>query len=477
MSGKELNAAFKAALLAAIEGTGLEGQYLDASDPDSGECMPWLQQEGSGGSAGYWIACRPGTRPCVPAGAQATELWADYLYPAGTGDPDNSETLSERVFDLRLPGSRDPQVLAAVTVTAVLGHQLELTRRTGERHQHRAGPPSRRHGQHERQFPYAVHPHQGSRGIPAAEGQADHFVAWAHENEEGILMAAITDIDWTDATDNPTTQHCDPVGPECFNCYAQDIANHWHGRGYFTSAAPSVIPARLLIPWRVKKVREAHRRFLTSMSDPFHNGLSFDDQALLWGWMAADWRHVHQSLTKRDGIMESRLNSPRFVAAARASLGRLEDMAREARRITPWRQQMLEDISHARANWTWPLPNVWTGVSAGLRETAERRLTRLLATPAATRIVSCEPLLEDLGDLSRWLATGDIHQVIGGGESGRRHRPVNLDHARSLRDQCIQHSVPFWWKQNGGVTHDAGGDLLDGRRWKQFPVPRPGVLV
>jgi protein gp37 len=290
-------------------------------------------------------------------------------------------------------------------------------------------------------------------------------------------MAATTDIDWTDATDNPTTQHCDPVGPECDHCYAQDIANHWHGRGYFTSAAPSVIPARLLIPWQVRQVREAHRRFLTSMSDPFHNGLGFDDQALLWGWMAADWRHVHQSLTKRDGIMQSRLNSPRFEAAARASLGRLEDMARDARRITPWRQQMLEDISHARANWTWPLPNVWTGVSAGLRETAERRLTRLLATPAATRIVSCEPLLEDLGDLSAWLATGEIHQVIGGGESGRRHRPVNLDHARSLRDQCVQYSVPFWWKQNGGVTHDAGGDLLDGRRWKQFPVPRPGVLV
>jgi hypothetical protein len=130
MRDKEFNAAFKAALLAAIEGTGLEGQYLDASDPDSGECMPWLQQEGTDGNAGYWIACRPDTRPCVPAGAQATELWADYLYPADPGDPDNSETLSERVFELRLPGSRDPQVLAAVTVTTVTGHQRELTRRT-----------------------------------------------------------------------------------------------------------------------------------------------------------------------------------------------------------------------------------------------------------------------------------------------------------------------------------------------------------
>ena len=128
MRDNEFDAAFKAALRAAIEGTRLEGRYLDASDPDSGGCLPWLQQEGTDGNAGYWIACHPSARPT--AGAQATELWADYLYPADPGDPDNSETLSERVFELRLPCSRDPLVLAAVTVTTVTGHQRELTRRT-----------------------------------------------------------------------------------------------------------------------------------------------------------------------------------------------------------------------------------------------------------------------------------------------------------------------------------------------------------
>ena len=293
-------------------------------------------------------------------------------------------------------------------------------------------------------------------------------------------MAATTDIDWTDATDNPVTHHCDPVSEECDNCFARTIADRWHGKGYFTSGPPVIIPARLLLPWRDPKVREAHRRFLFSMSDPFHGGLPFDDQALLWGWMAADWRRVHQALTKRDGIMRSRLSSPRFEAAARAHLRTLEDMARDAKRVTPWRQQMLEDISHARANWTWPLRNVWLGVSAGTQRSAERRLSNLVETPAATRIVSCEPLLEEL-DVTPWIALGRggtvIHQVIGGGESGSRYRPVNIDHARSLRDQCIRNNVPFWWKQNGGLTHNAGGDLLDGRQWKQFPVPRPGVLV
>lgn len=289
-------------------------------------------------------------------------------------------------------------------------------------------------------------------------------------------VAAVTDIDWTDATPNPYSWHCHPVSDECDNCYAESIADHWRGKGYFTSGPPSLIPARLFLPWMDKKMRQAYRRFVASMSDPFHSGIPVEDQALVWAWMAANHRNVHQVLTKRHGIMCARLNSPKFEALARAQLATLEKMARDARRLTPWRQQMLEDISYARANWTWPLPNVWAGVSVGTRRSAELRLGKLLATPAATRIVSCEPLIEEVV-LAAWLGEGKIHQVIGGGESGSRHRPLDVAWARSLRDQCLQNNVPFWWKQNGGRTHNAGGDLLDGRQWKQWPVPRQGALT
>jgi protein gp37 len=289
-------------------------------------------------------------------------------------------------------------------------------------------------------------------------------------------MASTTDIDWTDATPNPFTHKCTPISAECDNCYAKDIANHWHGKGYFTSGPPVLIPARLLLPWQNKKMSEAYKRFVASMTDPLHPGIPIEDQAIIWAWMAANHRYVHQYLTKRHGILCSRLNSPKFEALARAQLNRLETMARDAKRLTPWRQQMLEDISYARANWTWPLPNVWAGVSVGTRKSAELRLSKLLATPAATRIVSCEPLIEEI-DITPWLGDGLIHQVIGGGESGRKHRPVNQDWGRSLRDQCLRYDVPFWWKQNGGQTHNSGGDLLDGRQWKQWPVPRQGALT
>jgi protein gp37 len=289
-------------------------------------------------------------------------------------------------------------------------------------------------------------------------------------------MAATTDIDWTDATPNPFTQKCTPVSDECLNCFAQDIANHWHGRGYFTSGPPVLIPARLLLVWSSKKMREAYKRFVCSMTDPLHPGIPVEHQAIIWAWMAANPRNVHQYLTKRHGVLCSRLNSPEFEALAYEQLAVLEDMALDSKRLTAWREQMLIDITYARENWRWPLPNVWAGVSAGTRESAALRLPKLAAAPAATRIISCEPLLEEL-DITPWLKEGGIHQVIGGGESGRRHRPVEAAWARSLRDQCLAHNVPFWWKQWGGVTHKSGGDLLDGQRWKQWPTARTGALV
>jgi len=296
-------------------------------------------------------------------------------------------------------------------------------------------------------------------------------------------MAAITAIDWTDATPNPITHRCTKIAPECANCYAETITNRWEGRGAFTSGAPRLKPHKLADPWRDKGMREAYRKFLASMSDPFHIRLSFDDQALLFAMMAADRASVYQVPTKRAAIMCRRLSSPDFERRAREHLGTLEQMARDARRITPWRQAMLEDIAAARAGWTWPLPNVWIGVSAGTRDTARRYIPWLVRAPAATRFLSCEPLLEELS-LEQWLGasrraagTGLIHWVIAGGESGSGHRPLDLDHARALRDQCRRHGIPFWFKQVGGVTHNAGGDELDGRRWKQLPVPREGVLV
>jgi protein gp37 len=46
---------------------------------------------------------------------------------------------------------------------------------------------------------------------------------------------------------------------------------------------------------------------------------------------------------------------------------------------------------------------------------------------------------------------------------------------RALRDQCVTAGVAFLFKQWGGPTAKAGGRLLDGQVWHQFPDGTGGV--
>ncbi len=81
------------------------------------------------------------------------------------------------------------------------------------------------------------------------------------------------------------------------------------------------------------------------------------------------------------------------------------------------------------------------------------------------RFLSVEPLLEDLGaiDLS------GIHWVIVGGESGPGARPMKKEWVISIREQCREQRVPFFFKQWGGVRKVKNGRLLDGRTYDQYP--------
>jgi len=97
------------------------------------------------------------------------------------------------------------------------------------------------------------------------------------------------------------------------------------------------------------------------------------------------------------------------------------------------------------------------------------RADALRTVPAAVRFLSCEPLL---GPLDRLNLDG-IDWVIGGGESGPRHRPFKVEWARGLRDATLSAGIPFFWKQNGGRTPKASGKLLDGCEWCEMPRTRP----
>lgn len=92
--------------------------------------------------------------------------------------------------------------------------------------------------------------------------------------------------------------------------------------------------------------------------------------------------------------------------------------------------------------WFWK--NVWLGTSIENQPTADLRISHLLECPAAVRFLSAEPLLEPLEiDL-----TG-IDWVIVGGESGPNARPMHIEWARSIVEQCEAAGVPCFVKQLG----------------------------
>jgi len=115
-----------------------------------------------------------------------------------------------------------------------------------------------------------------------------------------------------------------------------------------------------------------------------------------------------------------------------------------------------------RLPWT---ENIWVGTSIEDMEVAHRA-DHLRQIPAAVRFISAEPLLGPVDELN----LDGIEWVIGGGESGLGHRPCDPAWARSLRDLCASRGVAFFWKQWGGRTAKAGGRLLDGREWNEYPV-------
>lgn len=287
-------------------------------------------------------------------------------------------------------------------------------------------------------------------------------------------------IEWTDATWNPVTG-CTKVSPGCDNCYAETFAERFRGTPghHFEQGFDMVLrPERLDEPLRWKKPR---RVFVNSMSDLFHEAIP--DEYIVEVFARMWWapKHTFQVLTKRHGRMRSLL--PRIEAPLRD------------------RERDLALVDHPTP-LTWPLPNVWLGVSVEDQKWADIRVPALLDTPAAVRWLSCEPLLgpvdltwcDGVNALEKdWTGgpgggSGAPHPfvdwVVVGGESGHGARPMEPNWARGIRDACVAASVPFFFKQWGewltvrtpsgehrervGKKH--AGRELDGRTWDEYPA-------
>jgi protein gp37 len=230
-------------------------------------------------------------------------------------------------------------------------------------------------------------------------------------------------IEWTEASWNPVTG-CSKVSPGCAHCYAETLSLrfHWSRKPWFPEhEGENVVlhPERLDQPRRWRRPRVI---FVNSMSDLFHERVPLSYVEDVFAVMAEESRHTFQILTKR-----------------------------------------AERLAELAAFLSWP-SNVWMGVSVENMRWAER-VDHLRTVPAAVKFISAEPLLGPLNSLD----LDGIDWLIAGGESGSRHRPMQAEWVRTLRDHCTDEGVHFFFKQWGGVRSKSGGRTLDGREHSDMP--------
>lgn len=230
-----------------------------------------------------------------------------------------------------------------------------------------------------------------------------------------------TKIEWATETWNPISG-CTPVSEGCQNCYAKRMAQRLRGRfGYppypYDPFSPTIHYDKIDQPLKWKKPR---RVFVCSMGDLFHQGVEYHWQIATFSAMirAAETgrQHTFLLLTKRPAEM----------------------------------QRFIKSRDYERLRHNKPTDHIWLGVTAENQKRADERIPVLLQIPAAKRFVSIEPMLGpvDLGlyyGERFYLPTPDW--VIVGGETGPGARPMNPDWARSVRDQCQEAGVPFFFKK------------------------------
>lgn len=260
-------------------------------------------------------------------------------------------------------------------------------------------------------------------------------------------MSNNTKIEWADCTINPFVG-CTKCSPGCDNCYAEKIAmrmvhNPQVAHLYEGTADKDGWTGQILFNGgqfnKVAGWKKPRRIFVGSMTDCFHENMREDCLFHILDKIRQYPKHTFIMLTKRPQIMQS----------------------------------MIDTYTHElkEMGGVYCIPNLWLGVTVCNQQEANEKIPVLLDTPATKRFVSVEPMLGAVDLLTDFcygtlFPLAALDWVICGGETGQKARPMDLDWARSLRDQCVTASTPFFFKSSGGKGKT---DLLDGVAWTQFP--------
>lgn len=230
-----------------------------------------------------------------------------------------------------------------------------------------------------------------------------------------------TKIEWTERTWNPVTG-CTKQSEGCAHCYAEVMSRRLRAMGnhkYANGFKSTIHIEALKEPYNWKKPSTI---FVCSMSDLFHKDVPFEFIDKVFRVIEDTPQHNYQILTKRAERMAEYF---------------------ETRNIPQ---------------------NAWIGVTVECKET-KARIDFIRNLNASVKFLSCEPLLEDLGDLH----LQGINWIIVGGESGLQARPMKEEWVLNIKRQADDNNIPFFFKQWGTWSKDGikenkkiNGKLLQG---------------
>lgn len=307
-------------------------------------------------------------------------------------------------------------------------------------------------------------------------------------------MGEKTKISWSEYTWNVVTG-CTKVSEGCKFCYIdRTMPFRIAGRKFDSPDIGGHIPL-LFHPERFEKIIRKTKPqlvFVNSLSDLFHNDVPDEYIARTFAAMAVAQQHTFQLLTKRPARMRSLLS--REVFRHQVALAMI-DFTVLAKDHEP-RQDKKRPVV------PWPLPNLWLGVTVEDQKAADLRIPILLRTPAAVRWLSCEPLIGPVSlhrylpthpsgagnypakfitdqfpaEFAQWKRERGVDWVVVGGESGlpgEAIRPMRLEWATTIVEQCAAAGVPSHFKQLGHLLADELGIPGKGADPALWPEPWP----
>jgi len=275
--------------------------------------------------------------------------------------------------------------------------------------------------------------------------------------------------------DDPEGLDVDPAAtsPECDSCYAETFDHRVGGAHWGPGAEPRWFGDAYwakLRRWNAEAEQAGMRRrvFVSSM---------------------ADWAQRH-----RDPAINAKLDAVRarlwgeILACPALDFLLLTKRAERLAQLLPW----ADSNASGQRWWRDPWPNVWVGVTCGVRSSLWR-IARLREIPAVVRFVSGEPLLEHItaedwdavlrrealvSDGVRYAVTipNPVHWLIIGDESHqdpRKRRPAQPDWVRTAREAAARHGVTFHLKQLHEGNRKVHLPVFDGRVHNGIPRCAP----